>query len=361
MASEPQPPIEAPRHSRQAVLPGVGAAGQARLAGARAVVVGVGALGTVSAGLLVRAGVGTVVLIDRDVVERSNLQRQALFTDADAEAAVPKSVAAAAHLRAIDPAVEVVAHVADATPGNVVALVGGAAGADVLVDGLDNFSTRYLLNDLAVREGVPYVYGGALAFGGMVWPILPRSADGASHPWERVGLAGQDLVDAFPEAPDAASQPTCETAGVWGPLTHVVGSLQASAALKILLGEWRAVDTRLTQLDLWGNTMRQTAMPAATARRDVYPYLDGPADSGIKLCGSGAVQVPSRGVLDPAVLASRWRAAGGVAVTHVNAHVVQAAVPGGQALTAFADGRVVVKGTTDATVARSVVDRWVGG
>ncbi len=228
------------------LLPGVGEAGQRRLGGAHAVVVGCGALGTVSGQLLVRAGVGHVTLVDRDVVERTNLQRQFLFTEADADAGRPKALAAAERLVEANPTVRVRPLVRDVTAANAESLLSipDAPRADVLVDGTDSFETRLLLNDLAVKHGLPLVYGGAVATRGMLATILP-AAPGA--PWE----PGPCLRCLFDAAPPPGASATCDTAGVLGPVTSAVAALQAAEALKVLLGAWERVDRCLTVIDQW--------------------------------------------------------------------------------------------------------------
>ena len=333
-----------PRYSRQTLLPGVGDAGQDRLARCTAVVVGCGALGSVSAPLLVRAGVGRVRLIDRDWVETSNLQRQALFTQADAEQRLPKAVAAADACRAYNPAVEVEHVVADLDAGNAESLL---RGADVLVDGLDNFETRYLLNDVAQKLRVPYVYGGAIRHGGMVWPIVPP---------------GQDLLDLFPEPPPPGSTPTCETAGVWAATTHVVASLQASEALKLLLGDHEHVSPGLTQFDLRTGEHRLIRVPAVADRpiRTHFPFLDAPAVPSVGLCGGGAVHVKLTMPLELPDIEAAWARHPGLRLEVANPHLIRAATDSGHTLTVFRNGRVVVHGTSEPAEARSLVDRWLG-
>ena len=337
-------PADADRYSRQTLLPGVGVKGQARLADSTAVVVGCGALGSVSAPLLVRAGVGRVRLIDRDWVEVSNLQRQALFTQADAEARTPKAVAAAAACRAYNPEVEVEHHVADVMPGNVLSLL---ADADVIVDGLDNFETRYLLNDAAHRLGIPYVYGGALRHTGMVWPIVPP---------------GQDLLDLFPEPPAAGSTPTCESAGVWGPTTHMVASLQTSEALKLLTGDQASVSPGLFRFDLRAGEHTLIRVPTKADRppRRHFPFLDAPTQPAVRLCGGGAVHLQLGRSLDPSALVEAWRGHPSLKIETVNPHLARVRCDAEHTLTLFRDGRVVVHGTTEPAEARSLVDRWIG-
>ncbi|MEQ9453563.1 MAG: ThiF family adenylyltransferase, partial [Phycisphaeraceae bacterium] len=252
------------RYHRQMLLGGVGEAGQGRLAGSRVVVVGCGALGCLSAEWLVRAGVGEVVVIDRDVVEVTNLQRQVLFDEADAAEGLPKAEAARRRLGAINGSVRVEGVVADVTAGNVerlLGLVGEGRGVDVIVDGLDNFETRYLLNDVALKHGVAYVYGGAVGMTGAVYPVLARTR-GEDRAWEVAGVAGPDLEAIFPELPLPGSTATCDTAGVLGPVVGLVASVQAAETIKILTGQWGSVMRTMLHVDLRANRFRQVDVAA---------------------------------------------------------------------------------------------------
>ncbi len=352
------------RYVRQSILPGVGVDGQARLGASRAVVIGVGALGCASADLLVRAGVGRVTLVDRDVVELSNLQRQTLFAESDV--GTPKAVAAAGRLRAVNSGVEIEAVVADVTGRNVEGLIARAIGeggpspsgsktrhlplgGGVVVDGTDNFETRYLLNDVCVKHGVAFLYAGAVGTQGMIAAFVP---------------GGACLRCVFEEVPEVGSQPTCETAGVLGPAVVVASAMQAAEAIKVLSGNVDAVSRDLVTFDLWNNTSRRIAMPAKRAdcvccglRR--FEFLEGSSGDQAVLCGREAVQVTPRvaGRVDLRELALRLAPHGTVTASE---HLVRAAV-GGVEITVFADGRAIVKGTTRAEVARGVYSKWIGG
>lgn len=339
------------RYARQAILPGIGPEGQARLADAWAVVVGVGALGCTSADLLVRAGVGRVTLIDRDVVERSNLQRQSLFAERDE--GQPKAAAAAARLRDANSDIDVRAVVADVTPLNAERLVREAAGdravaLGAIVDGTDNFEARYLLNDVAVKLGVALLYAGAVG---------TRSVSAAFLP------GGPCLRCVFEEPPEVASQPTCETAGVLGPSVVEVAARQAAEAIKVLTGRGDVVDRAIVTTDLWTNETRRIAAgerradcPCCGLRR--FEFLDGSAGDEVALCGRNAVQVSPRAgaSVDLAALARRLAPYGPVAASE---HLVRAGVEGVE-VTVFADGRAIVKGTSRPEVARGVYAKWVG-
>jgi adenylyltransferase/sulfurtransferase len=301
-------------------------------------------LGTVQASLLARAGVGTIRLIDRDYVEESNLQRQVLFTEEDAAAGLPKAEAARRHLIAANSTIRVEAHIADLNPEDAPELLGGAGA---IVDGTDNFETRMLINDFAVRENVPWIYGAAVGAYGIAMPVLPN--DSAC------------LRCVYPEPPGGA-QPTCETAGVMGSITSLIGSIQAMEALKILAGLRTAVRRKIFTADLWNGPIRETGMPArdadcpACGRRE-FAYLEGRRRAPVSLCGRNAVQIHQRArPLDLAELAERLRVLGTVRVNEFGLRFHD----GEFDVTVFADGRAIVKGTQDVGVARGVYSRYVG-
>jgi molybdopterin/thiamine biosynthesis adenylyltransferase len=332
------------RYARQILLAGLGEAGQERLLAARAAIVGLGALGSLQAAALARAGVGHLVLIDRDYVERVNLQRQWLYGEADAEQALPKAVAAARQLAAINSAVNLTAHVADLTPANIAELL---AGAEVILDGTDNFETRYLLNDYCVRHGVPWIYGAALGTYGLTMPVLPgRTAC---------------LKCIYPEPP-AGALPTCETAGILNAVTSAIASIQVADALKILAGQAASLRPRITTLDLWTGDTRQIAQPgpqpdcaACAARR--FPHLEGAAHAPVSLCGRNAVQIHERArPLDLAMLQQRLAPLGEV---RSNDFALRFLAPPYE-MVFFPDGRAIIKGTTDPGLARSLYSRYVG-
>lgn len=365
------------------LLPGVGEAGQARLAASSVLVVGCGALGSVSADLLCRAGVGRLVIVDRDVVETTNLQRQVLFDESDAHAGTPKAEAARRRLAAINSGVTIDAHVADADHRNVESFAGLGPDAvgprvDCVVDGTDNFATRFLLNDLARKHAIPYCYGGAVGTTGSAMTILPATPD-AEAPWENVHdgegpthLATPDLAALLPEPPTPGSGPTCDTAGVLGPAVGMVAGFQAAQCLKVLLGHWRDVERRMLQLDLWRNTIRLIEVSAFAGETDPadreFPYLEGKhAERTTSLCGRNAVQIarPSKqggreASIDFAALAAKLEAHG--PVKH-NPAMLRALIREGGTqyeLTLFPDGRAIVRGTTDIARARGVYARYVG-
>jgi molybdopterin/thiamine biosynthesis adenylyltransferase len=361
---------ESDRHHRQRLLPVVGDAGQEALHDATVFIAGCGALGTVAADLLCRAGVGTLVIVDRDVVELSNLQRQTLYVEADAKRGTPKAEAARLRLGAIDPSVRVRAFVEDIAPDTVESLV---EGCDLVLDGLDNFETRYLLNDVAVKHGLPYLYGGAVATGGVTMPVIPRGGAGGST---RIRFTDADATPClrcvFPEAPPPGTLPTCDTAGVLGSATATIAARLAAEAMKLIVGDLASLDRTLRSTDLWRNEHRAMAVadafdpscPCCVARR--FEFLDGPVDRVRPLCGRNAVQIrPDRPAdLDLEELAGRLAIVG---LTELRPGVLdvrlsQERSPTGHAvsLTVFSDGRTIVEGDTDPIWARSVTARILG-
>jgi molybdopterin-synthase adenylyltransferase len=357
------------RYHRQMLLPGFGEDGQRRLAGARALVLGCGALGTVVADMLARAGVGHLVIVDRDFVEMTNLQRQVLFDEADVADALPKAEAARRKLARINSSIEVTAIVDDVNASNIEK---HAAGADVVVDGLDNFETRYLANDYAVKHGVPYVYGGAVGSTGAAYPILPHTERGDA-PWERRPGANATpcLRCLFEEAPPPGTMPTCDTVGVLGPAVAIVANFEAAEALKILTGNLERVSETMLSFDLWASSFMQLKVARAYADGDCpcckhrqFEYLEGKRGSGTTtLCGRDAVQLTHKQNatrLDFDEIARRLRAHGNVTA---NRFMLRSElVDNGRRyeLTLFTDGRAIVKGTREANVARSLYAKYVG-
>jgi molybdopterin-synthase adenylyltransferase len=335
------------RHSRQVLFRHVGLAGQARLAAGRVLVVGVGATGGAIAASLARAGVGHITLVDRDYPERSNLQRQALFVDADVDRGLPKAIAAAAHLTAIDPDLAIRPIVADFHAGNALAL---ATGHDVLADGTDNFATRFVLNDAAVRLNVPWVYCGAIG------------AHGATMTIEAGGRPCLRCL--YPEAPPIGSVATCDTAGVLQPAVAAVAAVAALEVMKLLLGG-EPRNHELLHVDLWDLTWQPFRVPArpdcATCGQRTFPALDGSTGGdalATTLCGREAVHLrPPAAQVDPEALARRLAAV--VTVELANTHLVRFTTSG-HTVTVFADGRAIVTGTDDPAVARALYARFVG-
>jgi adenylyltransferase/sulfurtransferase len=339
-------PGDADRFSRQIRFAPLGEAGQRRLLEARAVVAGMGALGSAAAALLLRSGVRSLRIIDRDIVEWSNLPRQTLYTERDAEQALPKVEAARAHLLEIDHRAQIEAHADDLLPTNASRLL---AGADVIVDGLDNLGTRYLVNDFAVQAQVPWVYAGAIAGHGLVFPVRPG--------------ATACLRCLFPEPPEAAQMETCETAGVFSTLPALVAAVEAAEAIKLLAGAVDRMAARTLELDVWEGRFRpglhltrRADCPCCGARR--FPFLEAEASSGgALLCGRDVVQVrPERAIHDLAALGSRLRA---IASPEVHDRYLRFSAEGVE-FTVFEGGRALLRGIGDVKRARSLYARYVG-
>jgi molybdopterin-synthase adenylyltransferase len=351
---EPAEAVDATRYARQIRFPALGEAGQARLAASRVAIVGCGALGGVSAMALARAGVGFLRLIDRDLPELSNLPRQVLLDEADLAAGLPKAVAAAGHLQRINGALRVEPVVRDLTADCCRELL---ADVDLVVDGTDNFETRFLINDFACDVGIPWIYGGAIGGEGRVLTILPGHT--------------ACLRCLIPEPPRAGELPTCETAGILGPAAMVVAAVQAAEAIKLLSAAGSAerlarAEGRLLVVDLWeGRWHSLDLSPLArrgcpTCRGGERPWLNGGETTAARpLCGRDAVQIAPRRPMqvDLEAVAAGLAAAAGVVV---NPWMVRAEVEPGVTVSVFADGRAIVAGTREESRARAVLARYVG-
>jgi adenylyltransferase/sulfurtransferase len=334
------------RYARQVVLAQIGPEGQQKLLSSTALIVGCGALGCTQAQLLARAGVGRLVLVDRDFVELNNLQRQLLYDEEDAQQRLPKAEAAARHLRRVNSSIRIEPQVADATARNIVDLV---AQADVVLDATDNVETRYLVNDACVSAGRPWVYGGAVGTSGVVLAVRPGE--------------GPCLRCVFPEPAPPGTLPTCDVAGVLNAAPVAIAALQVVEATKILLGV-SPEDHRLHSFELWSPSFRSVKVRRESACRCCgardFEFLRAQHNStATSLCGRNAVQVtPAR----PAALAlealGRQLAAAG-RVTN-NGLLLQFVV-GSHELVIFPDGRAIVRGTSDPAVARSLYAKYVGG
>ena len=288
------PPVH-DRYHRQRLLAGIGDHGQDRLAHSRALIVGCGALGCATADLLARAGVGTLTIVDRDLVETTNLQRQTLFDES--QVGEPKAVAAADRIARITSTVRTEPIVADFSPANAerIALgsdsTTGKRAPDLILDGTDNFETRFLINDLAVKLGVPYLYAGAVGTGGMAAAFMPP-----------FGEAGSPCLRCmFDSPPPAGSQPTCDTAGVLGPVIAIASGIQSAEALKVLVGAHDRVRRTMLEFDAWGGTIRELDLvgmrdpncPCCGAR--IFSYLETSEAGPVAVCGRDAVQVSPAG------------------------------------------------------------------
>jgi molybdopterin/thiamine biosynthesis adenylyltransferase len=332
------------RYSRQVLFPGIGELGQKRLAQSQVAVVGCGATGAAAAALLARAGVGILTLVDRDFVEESNLQRQVLFDEADAREALPKAEAAKRKIAQFNSRIEVRAHVADLVPSNIHALLGEAA---ILLDATDNFETRYLLNDYAIEQGRPWIYSAAVGAYAATMNILPGET--------------ACLACLFPRPP-AGMVETCDTAGILNTAVNFAASVEVTEALKFLVGAQDKMRRTLLGRDLWTND--QAEINAATPRahcpvcqeRD-FAYLRGEDRPQITLCGRNSVQIHEHHrPVDFAEMQRRLEPHGKVNFNRLLLRFER----GDYTVTLFADGRALVHGTTDITVARSLYARFIG-
>ncbi|MFA7280583.1 MAG: ThiF family adenylyltransferase [Sterolibacterium sp.] len=349
MDKRPPPPLAtvSERYSRQVRFAAIGAAGQARIGASRVAVIGCGALGSATVDLLARSGVGEILIVDRDFVEISNLQRQVLFDEADAATQLPKAVAAANAVGRINSQVKVRPVIADVTSSNIEEIV---SGAQIVIDGTDNFETRYLLNDACVKLGLPWVYGGVIGASGMAMAILPGETP--------------CLRCIYPDGQAAGVLATCETAGVIGAIVTLVAAVQWAEAVKILIGDHQHLGRGLATFDLWTNDYllatgfpRQADCPCCVQRH--FDYLEARNTSQTTtLCGRHAVQVspghPLR--LDLVELGRRLASSGHVSTSP---YLVRLTLDSHE-ITVFADGRAIIKGTSDLGVARSLYARHVG-
>ena len=403
------------RHQRQITLPWCGEEGQSRIRGAHVLVVGCGALGCASIEWLARAGVGQLTLVDRDVVEWSNLQRQQLFSERDAQAGSPKAEAAARRVKEIDSTIRVHACVEHVNAENAADL---ARGVNVIVDGLDNIETRFVLNDVSVRDGIPYVYAAAVAMEGRCMVVLPR--DVAVDVDERISIAGdaneadaqiskagvsnfiharisKDVANTgeskathfaargaclrcvFAEMPAPGVLPTCDLAGVLGPLVGMVGAFAASQALFLLAGRADLLERKLWSVDLAAHRHATIAVSVdercACCGKKEFSFLEPVHEMSrvAHLCGRGAIQVlPTRRVkvdgaavdMDLSALQKQLLDHGQFAMRGGSLHgqLRNVAGLGGEPveLTIFADGRAIVGRCSDETIARSIYDRFIG-
>ncbi|CAN5712616.1 thiazole biosynthesis adenylyltransferase ThiF [soil metagenome] len=349
------------------LLPEIGRAGQEALAAAHAMVIGCGALGCPALDLLVRAGVGRVSIVDRDIVETTNLQRQTLFSEDDARHGRPKAEAAAARLRTVNSEIRVEAIVDDFAPESALRLLRAHPAPGVLLDCTDNFETRYLINDAAVATRLPLIYGGAVGWTGMVFAIRPG--------------ATACLRCLYPDPPALGSAPTCDTSGIFAPVSALIGALQAAAALKVLAGRADLLPDTLVSVDLLRGGPRSIDLTSARrpdcpccgeSRFDFLNATAATASDETILCGRNAVQISGRGGIDLHDLHARLTRVGAFTLTDSmlrgalhsagSAHQGNVASPAAAELelTVFADGRAIIKGTSDPARARAIYRQFVG-
>jgi len=332
------------RYSRQVLFPGIGAQGQARLSQGRVAIVGCGATGACVSGLLARAGVGQLVIIDRDYVEPSNLQRQSLFDEADAAESLPKAVAAARKIAAFNSEVQTTPVVADLTPENIESLLGDA---DLILDATDNFETRYLINDFAVKHSKPWIYAAAVAAYAVTMNVLPGET--------------ACLTCLFPAPPEGTIE-TCDTAGILNSAVNLIGAIQATEAIKFLVGAKDKLRRTLLSFDVWSNEQAEIAAArprpgCQTCEKRQFIHLAGERRPQITMCGRNSVQIHERNrPVDFAEMSARLGNHG--TVKH-NAFVLKFWRDPYE-MTLFPDGRAIIKGTSDTSVARSLYARFVG-
>ena len=334
------------RYSRQVLFGGIGEQGQRRLLAARVLIVGCGALGSAHAESLARAGVGHLRIVDRDFVEPSNLQRQTMFTESDAEKRLPKAIAAANHLREINSEIEVEPHIVDVNHSSIERLL---ENCEVVVDGTDNFATRYLINDACVKHNTNWIYGAAVGSYGVTMTIRPHQT--------------ACLRCLFEEAPPAASAPTCDTSGVIMPIINIVSAVQVAEALKLITRQLEALHGALMQFDVWQNEWRRIGTGSRragcpTCGLALYEALSQAQEGAAVLCGRDAIQIspsqPTR--INFSTLAERLRRLGEV---KFNEYLLRFKTEEFE-LTVFQDARSIIRGTDEIAIARSLYAKYIG-
>lgn len=330
------------RYSRQMLFSPIGKEGQKRLQQSAVLIVGMGALGTAVANHLVRAGVGHVKFVDRDFVEMSNLQRQMLFDEDDAEQALPKAVAAERKLKKINSDIEIEGIVLDVTSENIETLL---EGIDIVIDGTDNFATRFLLNDAAFKKGIPYVYGGVVGSRGMSAMFIPNQT-----------ACLRCLIDQ-----DVSSE-TCDTVGVISPIVDMIASLEANEAIKYLVGSKQLRKTLMT-IDIWNNrifelNITRVNTDCLTCQKKEYPSLRAREEHFITtLCGRETIQIKGKRAISLEDWAKRLSQVGEIKLTPF---LLQVFLPEGEKLTLFPDGRTLIHGTDDVARAKTLYSRYIG-
>jgi len=389
------PDLSATRYARQSILPDFGPTAQAKLASAHALIVGVGALGSASADHLARAGIGNLTLIDRDVVEWSNLQRQTLYDESDARQGIPKAEAAANRLTRVNSSIIITPRVADVTHRSIESIFNcSPISPTAIVDGSDSVETRFLLNDFAIAHSLPLVYGGVVGSRGMQATFLAGIYNNSTtNNLTATQHTFPCLRCLFPDAPAPGAMPTCDTAGVLGPVVAIVAAAQAADVIKLAMGRHDLLSQSLLEFDLWLNTRRRIDLRAArdpnciccvqkkfnslrphqnsSNHSDSSEGLDNsPEETGAQLCGQDAVQIlPSSHFLpnpnsnpnpsiDLAALAIRWQGLGPLVKTSFMLRLTLAEPP--IDISVFPDGRAIIKGTRRLDLARSIYARFVG-
>lgn len=338
------------RYSRQTLFAPIGKEGQQRIRQARIAIVGMGALGTVLANHMARAGVGFMRIMDRDFVEMSNLQRQMLFEEQDAENSAPKAVAAAERLRRINSDVGIEEHIIDLNPTNAESLL---TDVDLILDGSDNFAVRFLVNDVSIKHRIPWIYGGAVSSRGVSMSIRPQVTP--------------CLRCVFDQPPARGTAETCDTAGVISPIIHVVTSYQATEALKLIVGDHERLHNQMMHFDLWSNQFsavdiskaQKPDCPACGLGRYEFLDMELEEDTIQSLCGRNSVQIhpiiPSQ--LSLPEWAERLKPLGKV---ELNAFLMKFHVDDSLCIVLFPDGRAIIQGTDDIVIAKNIYSKYVG-
>jgi molybdopterin/thiamine biosynthesis adenylyltransferase len=352
------------RYSRQILFSGIGATGQNLLASAHVAIIGVGATGAATASLLARAGVGTLTLIDRDFVEPSNLQRQVLFDEADARESLPKAEAARRKIALFNSTITVHPHIADLVPANIHELL---ATAGLILDATDNFETRYLINDYAVQQSKPWIYAAAIGAYAATMNILPKPPDGLSTPYSLLPtpcLPTACLACIFPKPPTGPVE-TCDTAGILSTAVNFAASIQTTEALKLLTNQRHLMRRTLISYDLWSNERSEisttTPNPACTVcGRRIFSHLAGEGRPHITLCGRNSVQIHEHHrPVDFAAMRDRLLPHRDIQELRFNDLLLRFKRPP-HTFTLFPDGRCLIQGTSDITLARSLYARFIG-
>jgi adenylyltransferase/sulfurtransferase len=339
------------RYSRQIRFAGIGKEGQEKICDSRVLICGCGALGTVLADTMTRAGVGYLRIVDRDFVDLSNLQRQVLFDEQDVEDHLPKAIVAANRLAKINSQVKLDPHVADIDWRNIRDF---ARDIDLILDGTDNFEIRFLINDLSLESGIPWVYAGCVGSHGQTMPIFPNET-----------ACLRCLIET---PPDPGSIESCDTAGVLATAIHMVTALQATTALKILAGKKDQVPLQLTIIDVWDGTLRQMNLSSLRSKSQCPACVQGRRDwlqgghssQSTVLCGRNSVQVSPANPADLALadLARKLESSGSVTC---NPYLLRLKLKdSNHEITVFRDGRAIIAGTDDISVARGLYARYVG-
>jgi adenylyltransferase/sulfurtransferase len=337
------------RYSRQILFPCIGEENQRVLMNSSVVVVGCGALGTVSSSYLVRAGIGNIKIIDRDYIEESNLQRQILFDEDDIASNLPKAVAAQRKLRKINSNINIEGIVTDINYSNIEDLT---KGADVIIDGTDNFETRFLINDFSIKNNIPWIYGACIGSRGLTMNIIPSETP--------------CLRCVFETMPQMGSFPTCDTVGVIGPIASIIASFQVTEAIKIITKDSGAINKTLFEIDVWKNKFKRIDVSTLkeinscpTCKQHNYKFLEAEDGSMVSfLCGKNAVQILARntGNIDLAQLAKRL---GKLTEVSHNAFMLKFKI-NNNGFTVFPDGRAIITGTHDTSIAKNLYSKYLG-